>query len=469
MMVTKKSLTLLLASAFVAVASMPAYGLDFEYGEGYYASIGTDSIVNLSSTSFGIDFTDYTVIRANKLEIGNRLLFDVGGNYIRFVAQPTFGVIGLGITEVDPYNSSSNGYYSAPFIYESFLLTSRYYPAYDAPADKQRNETTYRIFDFTKTGYVSSINGIYYFDMDWLYLSIPSPYFNLKVGRQPVGLGTSNVYSPLDVYNIYSNSEYRYGIDVVRIDVPVGLSELTAVYGLSTNDSSKTITLRSNYNSEFVDVQLQGGMINRCGLVGTDIGYLCKITRSNYLGGSLEKHLYSFGFYTEGAIHEIINFNSGENELADKESNFLAGEVDVNVPSGRPDDRPRFYQISTGAEYSSGNLRLTAEYYLQDSANKGMDKVLEDMKGVGPLAEDVIIRSQVITGGLEYELYSRFRMKTSYSYAATDKSSQFASHVEYLINNYFNVGMTAEANRGGFKDVYPTNATSVSSSLSIYF
>lgn len=469
MMVTKKSLALLLVSAFVVLASLPAYGLTLEYGSGYYATLGTDTKIDLSSTSIGIDFTDYTKMRVNKVEIGNRLLFDAGGDYVRIVAQPTFGVIGLGIKELDPYNSSSNGYYSAPFIYDSFLLTSKYFPAYDAPADANRNETTYRIADFTKTGYVTSINGIYYFDVDWLYLSIPSPYFNLKIGRQPVGLGTSNVYSPLDVYNIYPNSEYRYGIDVVRVDVPVGLSEINAIYGLSTNDSSKTLMIRTNYNAEIFDAQLQGGMINRCGLVGADIGYLCKISRSNYIGGSLEKHINSFGFYTEGAIHQITNFNSGENELADKEQNFLAGEVDVNVPKGKPEGGPRFYQASTGAEYSSGNLRLTAEYYVQDSANKGMDKILEDMKGVGPLAEDVIIRSQVVTGGLEYELYSRFRMKTSYSYATTDQSSQFSSHLEYLINNYFNIGVTAETNRGGFKDVYPANATAFSTALNVYF
>lgn len=469
MMVMRKNLILLLVSGFAIASSLPAYGISLEFGDGYYASVGTDSMIDISSTSIGIDFTEYTEMRVNKVELGNRLLFDIGGDYVRFVAQPTFGAIALGVNEVDPYNSSRNGYYAAPFIYESFLLTSKYFPAYDAPANVSRNDTTYRTFDFTRTGYVESINGIYYFDVDWLYMSIPSPYFNIKIGRQPVGLGTSNVFSPLDVYNIYYNSEYRYGIDVARIDIPVGLSEVNAIYGLSKNASSQTLTLRTNYNSEVVDLQVQGGMLNRCGLLGTDVGYLCRITRSNYLGGSVEKHTGSFGLYFEGAMHRITYFNSGDNELADKESNFLAGEVDIKVPSGKPEGRPEFYQISTGTEYSSGNLRLTAEYYAQNSSNKDMENVLIDMKGVTDLAEDVIIDAKIFTGGVEYELYSRFRMKASYSYSAVDDSRQASAHGEYLINNYLNIGVTAESNKGGFRDVYPTNATALSTTFRAYF
>ncbi len=467
MMAMKKNLTLLLISTTIAFATVPAYGITLEYGDGYYASIGTDTMLDLSTTSIGIDFTDYFETRVNKFEAGNRLLFDIGGDYIRFVAQPTLGAIALQIREVDPYNKDGDRF-DAVFIYDSFLLTSKYFPAYDAPANVNRNDTTYRIADFTKAGYLPNGAGIYYFDMDWLYLNIPSPYFNLKVGRQPVGLGTSNVYSPLDVYNIYLNSEYRYGIDVMRMDIPVGLSEINVIYGLSTNESSKTIMVRSNLNAEAVDAQLQGGTINRCGLLGTDVGYLCKITRSNYGGGSLEKHFYSFGFYVEGAMHQISYFNSGANELSDSEANFLNREVNFTAPEGKPNGNPLFYQVSTGTEYSSGNLRLTAEYYFQDSANKAMEDVLEEVKGSDD-DEDVDIDAKVVTAGIEYELYSRFRFKSSYSYVPTDKSSQFSAHAEYLINNYFNVGVTAESNRGSFKDVYPTNATSFATALNVYF
>ena len=69
--------------------------------------------------------------------------------------------------------------------------------------------------------------------IDWMYLRTSYPGIDVTLGRQPVGFGNGLFFTPMDLVNPFSvttiDTEFRAGVDAVRVDGFLGMSRISAV------------------------------------------------------------------------------------------------------------------------------------------------------------------------------------------------------------------------------------------------
>ncbi|MDP6932005.1 MAG: hypothetical protein QGG40_03775 [Myxococcota bacterium] len=166
---------------------------------------------------------------------------------------------------------------------------------------------------------------------------------DVSVGRQPITLGAGLVFTPMDLVNPFHpatiDTEYKPGVDAVRIDGFSGMSSGTLVGAYS-----------GSWDAEGTVLALAGQ--STVGLF--DIGGMLGAIRGDAVGGVT----------TRGGIGPVA----------------VHGDVTLTLPAERHDEDP-FVRAVTGAMLTDGTRSLTAELYLQTLGATDPDDYLEQASG----------------------------------------------------------------------------------------
>ncbi len=165
--------------------------------------------------------------------------------------------------------------------------------------------------------------------VDELSFHLFKDWFDLKLGRQPIGLATTYLYAPNDVFQPFSataaDTVFRPGVDALRITAaPDALSSVGLIAALGYDDEDQPVWRKSALLAHL-----------RTNQAGVDF---------IALGGSVEKR-YLVGWAVQGEI----------------DGAGLRMEGNVSFPQDAPDQA--YAQITAGADYRWPNsLHLIGEY-----------------------------------------------------------------------------------------------------------
>ena len=136
-------------------------------------------------------------------------------------------------------------------------------------------------------------------EVDQVYARFSSEWVDVRLGRQPVNLASTLLFTPNDVFEPFSAQtffrEFKPGIDALRADIPIG--ELTQV----------TLVLAAGYEAEALadEDELAGFRLSSSAAVGslkTPVGELFEVS---VLGGRLDDR-YFVGLGTQGELFEWV-------------------------------------------------------------------------------------------------------------------------------------------------------------------
>jgi hypothetical protein len=111
--------------------------------------------------------------------------------------------------------------------------------------------------------------------IDRLNLRFRLPWFDIKVGRQPITFGKAHFWNPLDVFLAFDprqfDRDYKPGVDALRIDVPIGMFSGVTAVGVAGRDPQdgavgagwrgSALLLRAYTTQWEWDFSVQGGKV----------------------------------------------------------------------------------------------------------------------------------------------------------------------------------------------------------------
>jgi len=214
-------------------------------------------------------------------------------------------------------------------------------------------------------------------NLDRAFISYSPDYVDAYIGRQPIAFGSARVVNPTDVLTSFTsvelNKEERFGVDAIRMRLPVGtLSEIDM--GAVSGD---------NFSAEESAAFLRG----RFSVSETDISPLVIVFKQNLLTG----------FDAAGSIRNAGYWFEGAYVFANMLDDHKTGQD--------------YLRVSTGIDYSiSEDLYAYIEYHFNGAGTGNPDKYSDIIFGV----ENDIAYSE----GTVY-LYGKHYIAPGFSYAIT--------------------------------------------------
>jgi len=232
-------------------------------------------------------------------------------------------------------------------------------------------------------------------NLDRAFIAYSPDFVDLYIGRQPIAFGSARVVNPTDVFTSFTsielNREERFGVDAVRMKLPVGtLSEIDAggVFG-------------DNFSAKEGAAFLRG----RFSVRETDISPLVIVFQQNLL----------MGFDTAGSIRDAGYWFEGAYVFANALDDHKSGQD--------------YLRISTGIDYSvSEDLYAYVEYHFNGAGTGNPDKYGDFIFGM----KDNIAYSE----GTVY-LYGKHYIAPGFSYAITPLLSSTGLVIVNIRDNSF--------------------------------
>lgn len=254
---------------------------------------------------------------------------------------------------------------------------------------------------------------------------------DLTVGRQAVTFGSARIINPTDVFLPFDvrtlNTEYRVGIDAVRLQLPIGqLSELDFGYVLGENSDHSAAFARMKTN-----------------LVGNDIELTAmEFSEQQLIGLGIQSTLGSFGTWFEVAHvrgDDSYNRTSVGLDYGFNEDWFAMLEFHYNGAGAR-ETSAYANQLNTSA-YQSGGVFLLGETYLAPSlswqisaltsASAQMILNLDDHSSFFSLGFDHSLSDNLYIGGNLY-IFSGDEARTGFP---LDPGSEYGNNPNQVIVN----------------------------------
>ena len=296
----------------------------------------------------------------------------------------------------------------------------------------------YRVKDFDSRLYPEKDDAptsfAIFHNLDRLSLTVNLPFADIDIGRQPIAWGTARVVNPTDVILPFSyddlDKEERYGIDAVRIRIPLGMmSELDMGYlpGIDFDiDKNPALYIRSKIYVLGTDISATFIGIHDYSLAGLDF--------ARSIGGA--------GTWLEIAYYDLLDL------IADIEYDPLLEGEDYTIIEG-------YLRVSLGADYSfSEKTYGFIEYhyngageYKPSSYYRNYHKVAYKKAGVYLMSQNYIapgafyMFTPLLTGGL------------SGLYNLNDNSAIITPNFEYNIAQdiYLSAGANIGFGKTGFE------------------
>ena len=205
-------------------------------------------------------------------------------------------------------------------------------------------------------------------ELDRAAVSLHLPFADLSVGRQAVAWGSARIVNPTDVIVPVRfsalESEYRKGVDAVRLRVPFGgMNELDAGYVFGEQ-------LRFDRSAAFGRLKLY--------LLETDISVLTMLFREDLMIGlDLARALGEAGAWVEAAyvIPDILSLEAAQDAWAGDYLRLSAGldytfangfytYLEYHLNSAGESDAADYLQLAAEPAYSDGGAYLLGRHYL---------------------------------------------------------------------------------------------------------
>jgi len=227
---------------------------------------------------------------------------------------------------------------------------------------------TYRVYDAREqlypgpdgtTGTFSLHNNI-----DRLTLVFSAPFMDVSLGRQAIGFGSARVINPTDIFAPFSyqalDKEERYGIDAVRVTIPLGqMSELDMgyVFGKDASFSKSGAFLKGKMYFWDTDITLTSALFRDNLLLGVDIaraiGDAGFWLEAAYVFANLTDNYRPEDDYFRGSIGIDYNFADGVYVFAEYHFSS-AGYTD-----------PKDYLKAAGnVAYTEGGVQFLGQHYI---------------------------------------------------------------------------------------------------------
>lgn len=215
---------------------------------------------------------------------------------------------------------------------------------------------------FSDEGASSAVQG----RTDRLLMQARLPGIDLTIGRQPVTFGSAMIFSPRDLVNPFFpttlDTEYKPGVDALRLDAYRGLSRITAVAAYARNDgeldelADVNLALDAQLTLGITDISLFGGAIRADQVVG---GGLVSSIGPVGIQGDIT---YTVPHDEEAPFWRgVVGANGRPTEKL-----YLLGEVYIQT-LGETDPTQYLSQL-TGERYAVGELWTVGRSYAAVSA-----------------------------------------------------------------------------------------------------
>lgn len=250
-------------------------------------------------------------------------------------------------------------------------------------------------------------------ELDRAAISLHLPFADLSVGRQAIAWGSARIVNPTDVivpvHFSTLESEYRRGVDAVRLRVPFGgMNELDAGYVFGEQ-------LRFDKSAAFGRLKLY--------LLETDIGVLTMLFREDLMVGlDLARALGEAGTWVEAAyvIPDILSLGAAQDAWAKDYLRLSAGldytfangfytYLEYHLNSAGQSDAADYLQLVTEPAYSDGGVYLLGRHYLGLGATYPLTPLLP---ASGLVLVNLNDLSVFITLSLEYNIKENVYVET---------------------------------------------------------
>lgn len=246
-----------------------------------------------------------------------------------------------------------------------------------------------------------------YHNLDRLSVHVRLPRADIYVGRQAIAWGSARVINPTDILAPYAfnelDTEYRRGVDAVRVRVPLGaLSELDMgyVFGRDFAFRRSAFFIRSRLYARQTDISLLAMGFQGNLLLGLDL--------ARSIGGA--------GFWLEcaGVVDDVFTARDplgGGNyfrasigmDYSPSSTTYVFGEYHLNTAGYA--DPAAYGQAYHSAAYQEGNVYLLGRHYLSGGMTWDITPLL-------PLKGLVIVNlddgSVILAPTLEYNLAENY-------------------------------------------------------------
>ena len=191
-------------------------------------------------------------------------------------------------------------------------------------------------------------------NLDRLNVQIPLNIGDLTVGRQPITFGSARVINPTDIFlpfNVQAlNTEYRIGIDAVRMQMPIGqLSELDFGYVLGENQDQSAYFSRLKTNYSGSDFEVTG----------------MRFSEQTMFGLGVESTLGIFGTWFEFShVSADSTYNRTSFGLDYGFNENVFGMLEYHYSGAGSDDTETYLTQLEEVAYASGGVFLFGENYL---------------------------------------------------------------------------------------------------------
>ncbi len=231
------------------------------------------------------------------------------------------------------------------------------------------NPRGYRFDDLDRLLYPDDISSVssfgIYQNLDRAFFTFSAPRFDLYVGRQAIAWGTARVVNPTDVLAPYAftelDSEYRVGIDAVRLRWPIGFMgefDVGYVAGRDFAFTNSAVFGRGRFYAYQTNFSVTALIFRENLLIGFDM--------ARSIGGA--------GFWFEaaevivGAIddsgkngNDYLRFSTGADYSFTSE---LYGFVEYHFNQAGSTEPADYFSLLRTTAYQEGSVYLLGEHYL---------------------------------------------------------------------------------------------------------
>jgi hypothetical protein len=329
---------------------------------------------------------------------------------------------------------------------------------------------TFRVADFERRIYPESEEKTESFsvfhNLDRFSLSLYMDFADIDIGRQTIAWGTARVVNPTDILLPFNytdlDREERYGVDALRIRVPLGtMSSLDAGYippeDFERGDES-VYYLRGAFYALATNISAVMMNFRGYGMCGFDL--------ARSIGGA--------GSWLEVALFDVEDLLEGKNE----------GKTESHPPDGDDLLEEGFVRVSLGADYSfSDDMYGYFEYHYNGAGETDTGKYHLNYRKIAYREAGVYLQSRhYLSPGVVYQFTPLVTGSMNALWNLNDGSAVVTPLLEYNIRQdvYVSLGGNIGIGRSGFiQDSYgynyaisgypPTGKSEFGASSDVYF
>jgi hypothetical protein len=294
---------------------------------------------------------------------------------------------------------------------------------------------SYRAIDSGEKMYSSSDNSDIqiFHNIDRAFVTFSPLFGDIHIGRQPIAFGSAHVINPTDILTSFTyielNKEERFGIDAVRMKIPVG----------SLSEIDMGVVIGDNFSVKESAVFLRGKFF----MFETDITPLAIIFKQNLL----------LGFDIAGSIKDAGYWFEGAHVYANIADDHISAQD--------------YFRFSSGLDYSfSEDFYAYIEYHFNGAGESSPDNYSALILGFeNPIAyqEGAVYLNgrHYIAPGLSYQVTPLLTFLAQVLYNTGDKSILLSPNIQYSLSNNTLIEAGAFAGIGKGSEIIKNSDTGV--------